>query len=107
MSLVDVSVSMLTQFNVPSTTSRKRASSSPPGTSASVTTTAIIVAMSGSIIPAPLATPTILASLPATTCSAIFGRVSVVIIAAAARSIAGSGSCAGTAATPSSIRSIG
>ena len=58
MSLVDVSVSMLTQLNVRSTTRRNASSRSSAATAASVSSTAIIVAMSGSIIPTPLAIPT-------------------------------------------------
>ena len=56
------------------------------GTSASVSTNASIVAMSGSIIPTPLATPTMLAVSPSvvgTFAEATFGRVSVVIMAVA------------------------
>ena len=107
MSLVDVSVSMLTQLNVRSAIGPNASASSAPATSASVNNTAIIVAMSGSIIPAPLAMPTTRAVPPSITAAAIFARVSVVIIALAAPSTDPSGSCSGIAAIPLSIRSIG
>ena len=57
-SLVDVSVSMLSALNVRSMTRRKVASSGPGSTAASVRKRVMRVAMSGSIIPTPLAMPT-------------------------------------------------
>ena len=63
-SLVDVSVSTLTQLKVSSTTRRNTASRSMPGRSASVNKNEMCVAMSGSIIPTPLAVPTTRAVLP-------------------------------------------
>ena len=86
MSLVDVSVSTLSALNVTSHTRRSMASSRSGAISASVVITEIIVAMSGSIIPDPFAMPTTLAvPLPAATVAqAVFGCVSVVMIAVAA-----------------------
>ena len=106
-SLVDVSVSMLTQLNVRSTTRRKRRSSSLGSTSASVSSTAIIVAMSGSIIPTPLAMPTTRAGPSPTRASATFGTVSVVIIARAAATASVAVGAAGISATPARMRSSG
>ncbi len=81
MSDVEVSVSTESELNVRSTTRPNMRSSSAAGSSASVNTKANIVAMSGSIMPTPLATPTIRQS--PTCASAILGTVSVVIIASA------------------------
>ena len=85
-SLVDVSVSTLTQLNVRSTTRRNAASRSADVSSASVNSSEMCVAMSGSIIPTPFAIPTTRAVLPATVASASLGTVSVVIIPRAGRS---------------------
>ena len=106
-SLVDVSVSMLTQLNVRSTTRRKRSSSSAASTSASVTSTAIIVAMSGSIIPTPLAMPTTRAGPSPTVASATLATVSVVMMPMAARTASVSSGSRRHAATPARIRSSG
>uniref|UniRef100_A0A6J7Q2U8 Unannotated protein n=1 Tax=freshwater metagenome TaxID=449393 RepID=A0A6J7Q2U8_9ZZZZ len=57
-SLVEVSVSTDTELKVLSTTLRNIASSASGAISASVKIRAIIVAMFGSIMPTPLATPT-------------------------------------------------
>ena len=73
-SLVDVSVSTLTQLNVRSTTRRNVASSSSAPISASVVITAIIVAMSGSIIPTPLAMPTTTAAAGGDRCGGELGH---------------------------------
>ena len=81
-SLVDVSVSMLNALKVRSITRRNSPSSASAATLASVQNSAISVAMSGSIIPTPLAMPTTRAS-PAVA-AATFGTVSVVMIALAA-----------------------
>ena len=59
MSLVEVSVSMLTALRLRSITRRKDASSWARLISASVRKNASSVAMSGSIMPTPLAIPTI------------------------------------------------
>ena len=72
-----------------------------------MSSTAIIVAMFGSIMPAPLAMPTTRAAVPATVHSAILTLVSVVMMPRAARSIVGSSGTAGRAAMPASIRSSG
>ena len=83
---VEVSVSTDRQLKVSSTAPRKARSSSSGASSASVRTSAIMVAMSGSIMPTPLATPTISAVPPPVVGSvarATFGWVSVVIIAVA------------------------
>ena len=80
MSLVEVSVSTETQLNVRSMTRRKTASSRSPSTAASVNNRVISVAMSGSIMPTPLATPTTRAADPAMVASAVFITVSVVMM---------------------------
>ena len=67
-SLVEVSVSTLTQLNVRSTTRRNTTSRSVLESSASVKSNEMCVAMSGSIMPTPLAMPTTRAGLPATSC---------------------------------------
>ena len=56
-SLVDVSVSMLTQLNVRSITRRNTADSTGGSIAASVNIAVIKVPMSGSIIPTPFAMP--------------------------------------------------
>ena len=79
-SLVEVSVSTETQLKVRSITRRHTASNVVPSTRASVNTNVMSVAMFGSIMPTPLATPTTRADPPATVASAILGTVSVVMI---------------------------
>ena len=61
-SLVDVSVSTETQLNVRSITRRKMTSRSSASIAASVKHSVMSVAMSGSIMPTPLATPTMRAA---------------------------------------------
>ena len=80
MSLVEVSVSTLTQLKVRSTTDRNVASSAAEVNAASVKIIAIMVAMSGSIMPTPFATPTTVAA-PAVA-AAVLGTVSVVMMPA-------------------------
>ena len=106
-SLVEVSVSTLTQLNVRSTTRRNVASRSAADSSASVNSSEMWVAMSGSIKPTPLAMPTTLAELPATTASASFGTVSVVIIPRAGPAASSDVRVSGSASMPARIRSIG
>ena len=84
-SLVDVSVSTLRQLNDLSIAALKIGRSSPGDRRASVQNSVISVAMSGSIMPTPLAMPTTRAGPSPTTADAIFGTVSVVIIPTAAR----------------------
>ena len=72
---------MLKQLNVSSTACRHSLLRVMASTSASVSTNASMVAMSGSIMPTPLATPTTRAG-PAR-CTAVLGTVSVVIMARA------------------------
>ena len=97
---VEVSVSTLRLLKVRATTSRVVRSSRSAGTSASVSTKVSMVAMSGSIMPTPLATPTIRgASGPSPTLAeAVLANVSVVIIPVATRmasvSVNGPVSCA-------------
>ena len=83
-SLVEVSVSTLRALSVRSTTRRNTASSSSGARAASVQNRAMRVAMSGSIMPTPLAMPTMRAA-PAEAL-ATFSTVSVVIMARAAAS---------------------
>ena len=83
-SLVDVSVSMLSALNVRSMTRRKAASSGSGSMAASVRKRVMRVAMSGSIIPTPLAMPTTRAG--PTAASDALGTVSVVMMARAAPS---------------------
>src|SRR3977135_3059069 len=80
-SLVDVSVSIDTALNVRSMTLRNAASRSVGATPASVQNSAMSVAMSGSIIPTPLAMPTTVAG--PTEDTAILGTVSGVMMARA------------------------
>ena len=83
---VEVSVSTDRQLKVSSTAALNAASSTSGSTAASVKITAIIVAMSGSTIPTPLATPTTWAVDPVVVVisrTAVLGWVSVVIMAAA------------------------
>ena len=107
MSLVDVSVSMLTQLNVRSITRRKTVESTAWSIAASVNITVISVAMSGSIIPTPLAMPTTRAPLAPIVASATLATVSVVMMPRAASSASRDGSSAGIAAMPARTRSIG
>src|SRR6478752_6430543 len=83
---VEVSPSMVTALNVSSTLSLSSACSAPDAIGASVNTNASMVAMSGAIIPAPLAMPLIVTfALPSFTVAvATFGKVSVVMMAFAA-----------------------
>ena len=82
-------------------------SSSPREIAASVKISEMCVAMSGSIIPTPLATPTTRADEPRTVASASFGRVSVVMMARATSDASVPLGCAGSAAMPVRTRSIG
>ena len=106
-SLVDESVSMETQLNVRLTTRRKIASRSFDDTAASVKIIEIIVAMSGSIMPTPLATPTTRADDPATVASDTLCTVSVVMMPRATSSASFAGRGKGKAAMPVRIHSIG
>ena len=106
-SLVEVSVSMLTQLKVRSTTRRNTASSSSEETSASVKTREMCVAMSGSIMPTPFAIPTTRAALPATTALDSFTTVSVVIMPRAGPAASSLVSDDGIAPRPARTRSIG
>jgi HK97 family phage major capsid protein len=104
---VEVSVSTDTQLNVRSITRRNIASSSPASTRASVNTSEMRVAMSGSIIPTPLATPTTRAPEPSMRVSASLWTVSVVMIPRATDSASSSGRGEGIEARPARIRSMG
>jgi hypothetical protein len=102
---VEVSVSTDSELNVRATTRRKAASSRSAGTAASVKTRAIIVAMSGSIMPTPLAMPT--TDAPPARADATLGRVSVVMMARAAATASVPAKGGRTAARPARTRSIG
>ena len=83
---VDVSPSMVTALKVSVTPSRRRACSADAEIGASVKTKDSMVAISGAIMPAPLAIPlmTTLALPSFASAVATFGKVSVVMIALAA-----------------------
>ena len=83
---VEVSPSMVTALKVSSTPLFRSDCSAPAEIGASVKTKASMVAMSGAIMPAPLAMPLIVTlALPSFTVAvATFGKVSVVMIALAA-----------------------
>ena len=106
-SLVLVSVSTDTQFRVRLMTERNVESSSCGSIAASVNTIAIRVAMLGSIIPTPLATPTMRAEELATDADAILCTVSVVMIPRATSSASLSGSGEGRPAIPARMFSMG
>ena len=107
MSDVDVSVSIDTQLNVRSITRRNTVSSSVGAIAASVKNSVIRVAMSGSIIPTPLATPTIRAGPGPTVADATLGWVSVVMIPAATGSASLPAKGQVSASSPDRTRSIG
>ncbi len=83
---VEVSPSMVTALNVSATPSRSSVCSTAGETGASVKMKDNIVAISGAIMPAPLAKPLMVTSVPAMRARAVatFGNVSVVMIALAA-----------------------
>ena len=83
---VEVSPSTVTALNVSTTPSRNKVCKTGAAIGASVKTKASIVAMSGAIIPAPLAKPLMVTVVPARRACAVasFGNVSVVMIAPAA-----------------------
>ena len=86
MSDVDVSPSIVTAVKVSSTPRLSRLCNTAGATGASVNTKDSMVAMSGAIMPAPLAMPQMVTTLdPSRTMAAApFGKVSVVVIALAA-----------------------
>ena len=91
-------------------TASQSASCSTPGErAASVSTKASIVAIFGAIIPAPLAIPAMVISLPYIShrTDAFFGTVSVVIIASEASSHPSTSSCGTIFRIPVSRHSIG
>ena len=106
-SLVDVSVSTETQLSVRLMTPRKMRSRLLSLTFASVNTIAIRVAMFGSIMPTPLATPTTRAVEPATVASLTLCTVSVVMMPRATSSASCAGSGNGIAFMPERMRSMG
>ncbi len=79
---------MVTALKVSTTPSRNNVCNTGAAIGASVKTKASIVAMSGAIMPAPLAKPLMVTSVPAIRARAVasFGNVSVVMIARAASS---------------------
>ncbi len=88
LSLVDVSPSTVAPLNETSATSRAISATSGAAIGASVATNASIVAMSGWIMPEPLAMPVTVTGTPSSVMrrDAPFGTVSVVMIARAASS---------------------
>ena len=104
---VDVSVSTETQLNVRSITRRQIASSTSPSTLASVKTMVIKVAIFGSIIPTPLATPTTRAGPEPIIASAILCTVSVVMMPRATESASLLGNGNGKDANPVRTFSMG
>ncbi len=93
---VEVSPSMVTALKVSSTPLFNSDWSAPAAIGASVNTNASMVAISGAIMPAPLAMPLIVTfALPSFTVAvATFGKVSVVMIALAAPSHSSGAACA-------------
>ncbi len=85
---VEVSPSMVTALKVSATPSLSRLCSTGAAIGASVKTKDSMVAMSGAIMPAPLAMPQMVTGVPPTRAiaAAPLGKVSVVMIAAAASS---------------------
>ena len=104
---VDVSVSIDTQLKVRSITRRQIASSASPSTSASVNAMVMRVAMLGSIMPTPLATPTTRAGPEPIVASAILCTVSVVMMPRATESASLLGSGNGKASKPARTFSMG
>ena len=102
---VEVSVSTETQLNVRPITRRNTASRASAVSSASVKNMVMRVAMSGSIMPTPLATPTTRAAPHVA--AANFGWVSVVMMPRATASASVPESVAGMDARPVLTRSIG
>ena len=83
---VEVSPSMVTALNVSTTPSRNNDCKTGAAIGASVKMKASMVAMSGAIMPAPLAKPLMVTSVPRSRMRAVanFGNVSVVMMALAA-----------------------
>ena len=106
-SLVLVSVSTDTQLSVLLMTPRKMSFNFCGSTCASVNTIAIRVAMFGSIMPTPLATPTTRAVDPAMVADEILCTVSVVMMPRATSSASLSGSGKGSDAIPARMLSMG
>ena len=104
---VDVSVSTETQLNVRSMTRRQIASRASPSTAASVNAMVINVAIFGSIIPTPLATPTTRAGPAPIVASAILCTVSVVMMPRATESASLLGNGNGKDANPVRTFSMG
>ena len=106
MSDVDVSLSMVSALNVSSTPLLSSDCSTADDSGASVNTNDSMVAMSGAIMPAPLAMPLMVTlALPSLTVAvATFGKVSVVMIARAALiQSAGAALSASVPSTPSNL----
>ena len=106
-SLVEVSVSTDTQLSVRLMTARKTPSRRGAVMCASVNTMAIMVAMFGSIMPTPFATPTMRADEPAMGASEILFTVSVVMIPVATSLASLFGKGTGNAAIPLRMFSMG
>ena len=108
-SLVEVSPSIVMRLKLASAASRTRNSSGSGAIAASVATKPSIVAMSGRIIPAPLAMPVTVTSRPPI-CSlreTALGTVSVVMMACAASAQLSGRRSATAAGNPASMRSTG
>ena len=108
-SLVDVSPSIVMALKDGATACARQRSSRSFGTAASVATNASIVAMSGQIMPAPLAIPVtrIVSPSTATSREASLRTVSVVMIASAARGHPSSARSASSAGSAAPMRSTG
>ena len=105
-SLVEVSESTVIRLKLASTDRPSASCRTGAGTARSVNTKASMVAMSGEIIPEPLAMPATLAWVPATGAHAPLGKVSVVLMAsAAARQPAGAASARPSTRPPTAASS--
>ncbi len=106
---VELSLSTVIALNEASVASPSSACSTGAGMAASVTTKANIVAMSGAIMPEPLAMPASVTGTPSIVqrAAAPFGNVSVVMIAPAAAAMPSARSPLTRSATRAVIRSTG
>ena len=108
-SLVEVSLSTVVQLKLVAVASANRSCSAAAGIAASVNTKHSMVAMSGAIMPLPLAKPLIRSAVPpdCTTRVAALGKVSVVMIPRAASSHASAARLACSDGSAAVIRSCG
>ena len=108
-SLVEVSLSTVMQLNERSAPRASSACSIPAGSFASVATKASMVAMSGWIMPEPLAMPLMVTGTPSIAAVRVtsFAKVSVVMIAAAAAAQASDSRSAASCGSAAVMRSSG